>query len=155
MAVEVSADEVRIEHSVADQRATANLFLALYVVTAAAAFVAALFRPELLLGAIAFALFLVYWTWQVRRAQTDAVPWLVVVRPEELRRSAAGVDVRIRRREATRVRFSHRPGPRAMTLYVLDVRGGDGRRLLHISLPGHREATTLKAAFERWGWPVR
>jgi len=152
--MEASAREVRIEHSVADQRAVTNGFLVFYVLIAAAAFVAALFRPELLLGAVAFSLFLVYWTWQVRHAQADAVPWLVVLRPAELRHSAAGVDVRITRAEAGRVRLRNRPGGRTRTLYVLDVRGRDGRKLLQISLPGPDESTMLEAAFEQWGWPV-
>jgi hypothetical protein len=152
--MEASPTEVRIEHSVEDQRGVTRGFTLLYVVIAGVGLVAAAFRPELLLGAAFFALFLVYWSWQIRRAQADE-PWLVVLRPDELRHSAAGVDVRITRPEAARVTLRTRPGGRAMSVQVLQVRGRDGAKLLTLSLPGRDEATMLEAAFEEWGWPVR
>lgn len=153
--MELSPSEVRIEHSVADQRAVANGFTVFYVLIAAGLLVGTLFRPEMLLAAVFFALFLVYWRWQLGRAQAGAVPWLVVLTPTELRHTAVDADVRIHRGDAGRVRLTHRPGPRAMTLHVLDVRDRDGRKLLQISLPGQDEWTAMRAAFEEWGWPVR
>ena len=152
--MEASPTEVRIEHSVTDQRAVAHGFTLLYVLMGLVGLVAAVLKPELLPGAVFFALFLLYWTWQIRRAQPDE-PWLLVLRPEELRHTAAGVDVRIARAEAGRVTLRTRPGGRGMSIRVLQVRGRDGAKLLTISLPGRDEATMLEAAFEEWGWTVR
>ncbi len=152
--MEACPTEVRIEHSVADQRAVTHGFTLFYGLIGAVGLVAAVFRPELRLGAVFFALFLVYWSWQIRRARSDE-PWLVVLRPEELRHTAAGVDVRIARADAGRVTLRTRPGGRAMSIQVLQVRGRDGAKLLTISLPGRDETTMLEAAFEEWGWPVR
>jgi hypothetical protein len=77
-----------------------------------------------------------------------------VLTPGELRHSAAGVDVRVSRADAAEVRVEWKMGPR-MQMQVCKVRGGDGRDLLRVSLPGHDEAVVLEAAFEKWGWPVR
>jgi hypothetical protein len=151
--MEASSDEVRIEHSVADQHALARGFTLFYALIGAVGLVAAVFRPELLLGAVFFAAFLLWWSWRIRRARSDE-PWLVVLTAGELRHTAAGVDVRISRAEAGEVRLRARPGPR-MALHVLDVRDPAGAELLTVSLPGRDEATMLEAAFEEWGWPVR
>lgn len=150
--MEVSPSEVRIEHSVADQRALARAFTGLYTLLALGGLVAALVEPELLLGALFFAAFIGWWAWRVHRVQ-HREPWLVTLTPEELRHSTAGVDVRISRAEAGEVRVEERPGPR-MRLRVLEVRGRDGRELLTVSLPDPEAATMLEAAFEEWQWPV-
>src|SRR5690606_28687001 len=126
--MEVSPTEVRIEHSVEDQKAVTGAFTMMYVAIAVVGLVAGVFRPELMLGAVFFARFLVYWSWQVRRAQPDQ-PWVVVLRPDELRHTAAGVDVCIRRPEAGRVTLRTRPGGRATSIRVLQVRGHDGAKL--------------------------
>jgi hypothetical protein len=150
--MEASPTEVRIEHSVVDQRALARGFTVLYALIAAAGLVAVLFKPELLLGAVFFALFVAWWAWRIRRAQSDE-PWLVVLTPAELRHSTAGVDVRIARAEAGEVRLESRAGPR-MRLYLLKVRDPGGGELLVVSLPGKNESTMLEAGFEEWGWPI-
>jgi hypothetical protein len=153
--MEVAPDEVRIEHSVADQAALTRAFTGCYVVLALVGLVvAAFFRPELLLAVVLFAGMLVLWSWQVRRAQARAEPWLVVLTRHELRHSAVDVDVRISKVEVGDVRIVGRPGPR-MRLHVLEVRDPDGGNLLTVSLPGQDEATMLDAAFEEWGWPQR
>ncbi len=153
--MEVSPDEVRIEHSVDDQAALTRAFTGCYVALALVGLVvAALFRPELLLAVVVFAGMLAVWSWQVRRAQARAEPWLVVLTRHELRHSAVDVDVRISRAEVGDVRIVGRPGPR-MLLHVLEVRDPDGGKLLTVSLPGKPEATMLEAAFEEWGWPAR
>jgi hypothetical protein len=152
--MEASPTEVRIEHSVADQRALTRGFTVFYAAIAAAGLIATLFQPELLLGTVFFALVVAWWAWRVRRAQQSGKPWLVALTPVELRHSAAGVDVRIRRAEAGEVALDTRAGPR-MRLHVLEVRDADGNGLLTISLPGKDESTMLEAAFEEWGWPVR
>jgi hypothetical protein len=155
MTVEVSPEEIRIEHTVDDQVALTRAFTGCYVVLALVAFVvAAVVRPELLLVVVLFAGMLVLWSWQVRRAQERAEPWVVVLTPDELRHSAVGVDVRIQRSEAAEVHIVERPGPR-MRLHVLEVRDADGSDLLTVSLPGRDEATMLGAALEEWGWPTR
>lgn len=151
--MEASPTEVRIEHSVADQRALARGFTLLYAVLAAGGLVAVLFEPEILLGAVFFAGFVAWWAWRVRRARVDE-PWLVVLTPDELRHSAAGVDVRVSRAEAAQVRLEERAGPRTR-LQVLEVRGRAGEELLTVSLPGRDASTMLEAAFEEWGWPAR
>jgi hypothetical protein len=151
--MEASPTEVRIEHSVADQRALTRGFTVFYALIAAAGLVATLFQPELLLGTVFFALVVAWWSWRIRRAQANE-PWLVVLTPEELRHSGAGVDVRIARAEANEVVLETRAGPR-MRLHVLEVRGADGDELLTVSLAGRDESTVLEAAFEEWGWPVR
>ena len=150
--MEASPTEVRIEHSVADQRALSRGFTVFYALIAAAGLVATLFKPELLLGAAFFALFVAWWAWRIRRAQSNE-PWLVVLTPGELRHSRAGVDVRITRAEAGEVRLESRAGPR-MRLHLLKVRNPGGGELLTVSLPGRDESTMLEAAFEEWGWPV-
>jgi hypothetical protein len=150
--MEASPTEVRIEHSVVDQRALGRAFTVLYAVLAAAALVAALVKPELLLGALFLAALVAWWAWRVRRAQAE--PWLVVLTPTELRHSAAGVDVRISRADAAGVRVETKMGPR-MQMQVCKVRDPAGRDLLTVSLPGRKEAVMLEAAFEKWGWPVR
>jgi len=151
--MDASPTEVRIEHSVADQRALGRVFTGLYVLLVAAGLVAALVKPELLLAAVFFAAFVAWWAWQIRRAQSSE-PWLVVLTRGELRHTAAGVDIRVARAEAAEVRVESRMGPR-MQVQVLKVRGGDGRDLMTVSLPGRNEAAMLEAAFEEWGWPVR
>jgi hypothetical protein len=153
MGTEASPGEVRIEHSVADQRALARGFTVLYALMAAGGLVAVLLKPEILLGAVFFAGFVAWWAWRVRRAQ-GGEPWLLVLTPAELRHTAAGVDVRVARAEAARVRLEERAGPR-IRLQVLDVRGPDGAELLRLSLPGRDASVLLEAAFEEWGWPVR
>lgn len=150
--MDASPTEVRIEHSVADQRALARGFTVFYALIAAGILVGAIFRPELLLFGAFFALLLVWWAWRIRKAQTDE-PWLVVLTPVELRHTAAGTDVRIERSEAGRVRLMERTGPR-MRLQVLEVRSPDGTDLLTLSLPGRDESVMLEGAFEEWGWPV-
>ena len=151
--MEASPTEVRIEHSVADQRALARGFTVLYALIAAGGLVAVLFKPELLLGAVFFAGFVAWWAWRIRRAQSGE-PWLVVLSPAELRHSAGDADVRISRAEAGEVVLEARAGPR-MQLYVLKVRGAGGEKLLTVSLPGRNESTMLEAAFEEWGWPLK
>jgi hypothetical protein len=150
--MDASPTEVRIEHSVADQRALGRAFTVLYALLAAGGLVAAFVKPELLLGALFFAAFVAWWSWRIRRAQSE--PWLVVLTPDELRHTASGVDVRIARAEAAEVRVESRMGPR-MQIQVVKVRDADGHNLLAVSLPGHNEAVMLEAAFEEWGWPVR
>lgn len=155
MTIEASPTEVRIEHSVEDQAALTRAFTGLYVVLALVGLVvAALVRPELLLGAVFFAGFIAWWAWRIRHHQSSAVPWLVVLTPADLRHSAVDVDVRLAKAEVGDVRLAERPGPR-MRLHVLEVRGPDGADLLTVSLPGRNEATMLEAAFEEWGWPLR
>jgi hypothetical protein len=153
MEMEVSPTEVRIEHSVADQRALARGFTVMYAVIAAALLVAAIVKPELLLFGVFFALFVGWWAWRIRRAHSG-VPWVVLLTPAELRHTAAGVDVSISRSEAGEVRLEARPGPR-MTLQVLEVRAPGGRALLTLSLPGRDSSVALAAAFEEWDWPLR
>jgi hypothetical protein len=150
--METSPAEVRIEHSVVDQRALGRAFTVLYAVLAAAGLVAALVKPELVLVALFLAACVAWWSWRIRRAQAE--PWLVVLTPGELRHSAAGVDVRVARADAAEVRVEWKMGPR-MQMQVCKVRDADGRDLLTVSLPGHDEAVMLEAAFEKWGWPVR
>ncbi|HET9419720.1 MAG TPA: hypothetical protein VFO49_01200 [Nocardioides sp.] len=150
--MDASPTEVRIEHSVADQRSLGRAFIVLYALLAVAGLVAALVKPELLLGALFFAAFVAWWAWRIRRAQSE--PWLVLLTPDELRHTATGVDVRITRAEAAEVRVESRMGPR-MQIQVCKVRDRDGRDLLTVSLPGRNEAVMLEAAFEEWGWPVR
>ncbi len=150
--MEASPTEVRIEHSVVDQRTLGRAFIVLYAALAAAGLVAALVKPELLLAALFFAAFAAWWAWRIRRAQAE--PWLVVLTPGELRHSAAGVDVRISRADAAEVRVESKMGPR-MQMQVCKVRDGAGRDMLTVSLPGRNEAVMLEAAFEKWGWPVR
>lgn len=146
--------EVRIEHSVADQAALGRAFTTFYAVLALVGIAVALvLRPELLLGAAAFAVMVVGWRWQLRRAQAGAQPWLVQLTPSVLRHAHAGGEVVVAKGDAATVRIDDRPGPR-MRLHVLEVRGHDGRDLLTVSLPGRDEATMLEAAFEEWGWPV-
>jgi hypothetical protein len=146
--IEASPTEVRIEHSVAEQRALAGGFTFLYVVIV----VVTIFRHEALLFAAFFTLFVAWWAWRIRRAQGDQ-PWLVVLTPAGLRHSTNGVDIRITRSEAGAVRLRRQAGPR-MILHVLEVTGRDGAELLTVSLPGADDATMLEAAFEEWGWPV-
>jgi hypothetical protein len=150
--MDASPTEVRIEHSVTDQRALGRAFTVLYALLAAAGLVAALVKPELLLGALFFAAFVAWWAWRIRRAQSQ--PWLVILTPDELRHTAAGVDIRVSRAEAADVRVESRMGPR-MQIQVCKVRDAGGHDLLTVSLPGRNEAVMLEAAFEEWGWPVR
>jgi hypothetical protein len=150
--MDASPTEVRIEHTVTDQRALGRAFTVLYALLAAAGLVAALVKPELLLGALFFAAFVAWWAWRIRRGQSQ--PWLVVLTPDELRHTAAGVDIRVSRAEAADVRVESRMGPR-MQIQVCKVRDKGGHDLLTVSLPGRNEAVMLEAAFEEWGWPVR
>lgn len=152
--MEASPAEVRIEHSVADQAALGRAFTVFYAVLALIGLVVAAFiEPTLLFGAVFFASFIVWWAWRIRRAQATAVPWLVVLTPDELRHTHEGGDVRIRKAAAGNVRIEERPGPR-MRLHVVEVRGHQGEELVSVSLPGRNEATLLEAAFEEWGWPI-
>jgi hypothetical protein len=155
MSTSASPSEVRIEHSVADQAGLGRAFTVLYGALALGGLVAAaLVAPELLLGALFFAGFVLWWAWRVRNAAAGAVPWVVSLTPAELRHTHAGGDVRITKPEATKVKVGERAGPR-MRLHVLEVTGRDGEVLLSVSLPGRDEATLLEAALERWGWPVQ
>lgn len=152
--MEVTPSEVRIEHSVAHQAALTRTFTAFYAVLALAGLVAAaLVEPELLLGAAFFAAFVLWWAWRIRRHQASAVPWVVVLTPDELRHTHQDGEVRIVKTEAAEVRVVERPGPR-MRLHVVEVRGQQGEELLTVSLPGRDEATMLEAGFEAWGWPI-
>lgn len=154
MPMHASPSEVRIEHSVADQAALGRAFTGFYAGLALIGLVvAALVEPTLLLGAVFFAAFIVWWAWRLRRAQATAEPWVVVLTPDELRHSHEGADVRITKPEAGLARIDDRPGPR-MRLHVLEIRDHADEVLVSISLPGRDEATMLEAALEEWGWPV-
>ena len=153
MAMEASPTEVRIEHSVADQRALGRAFTGLCALLVVGGLVAFLVKPELLLGALFLAAFVAWWAWRIRREQSEE-PWLVLLTPGELRHTHAGVEVRISRAEAAEVRVESKMGPR-MSMHVVKVRDRDGHDLLTVSLPGHNEAVRLEAAFKEWGWPVR
>ena len=152
--MKVSPSEVRIEHSVADQAALGRAFTRFYVALAVIGVVlAALIEPEWLLGAGFFAAFVAWWAWRLRRTQASAVPWVVLLTPDELRHTHQDGDVRITKAAAAEVRVVERTGPR-MRLHVVEVSGHRGEELLSLSLPGRNEATALEAAFEEWGWPV-
>ena len=152
--VGTSPAEVRIEHSVADQIALRRAFTGFYAVLAAIGLViAVLVDPAWLLGAGFFAVFVAWWAWRIRRTQAAAVPWVVVLTPDELRHTHQAGEVRVLKAEALEVRVAERPGPR-MRLHVVEVRGHQDEELLSLSLPGRDEATILEAAFEEWGWPL-
>jgi hypothetical protein len=152
--MEISPSEVRIEHSVADQIALRRAFTGVYTVLAAIGLVVAvLVEPQLLLGALFFAGIIVWWAFRMRRAQTTAQPWVVVLTRHELRHTHEGGDVRVLKAEAGEVQVAERTGPR-VRLHVLEVKGRQGEELMAISLPGRNEATALEAAFEEWGWPL-
>ena len=152
--MEISPSEVRIEHSVADQIALRRAFTWVYAVLAAIGLVvAAVVDRAWLLGAVFFAAFVGWWAWRIRRHEASAVPWVVVLTPDELRHTHKSGDVRVLKAEAGEVQVAERTGPR-MRLHVLEVKGRQGEELVTLSLPGRNEATALEAAFEEWGWPV-
>ncbi len=152
--MDVSPSEVRIEHSVADQVALRRSFTGLYAVLAGIGVVVAVFFvPELRLGAAFFVALVLWWVWSMRRHEATAVPWVVVLTPDELRHTHRDGDVRILKAGAAKVRLVQRTGPRRL-LHVLEVRGRQDEDLLTISLPGRDESTMLEAAFEEWGWPL-
>jgi hypothetical protein len=152
--MEISPSEVRIEHSVADQIALRRAFTRLYAALAAVGLVVAAFVDRAwLLGAAFFAVFVAWWAWRIRRTQAAAVPWVVVLTPDELRHTHQDGDVRVLKAEAGEVQVADRAGPR-MRLHVLEVKGHQGEELVAISLPGRNEATALEASFEEWGWPL-
>lgn len=149
----VSPNEVRIEHSVSDQRAVINALTGVYVLLAVCLLVAGAFAmPDLLPGAAFFVGVLVWWCWRIRRTRDGGQPWRIVLTPAQLRHTAAGVDITFCRSEVRKVQVKPQGGPVHLT--VLAVDGRDHRTLLTVSLPGPTAAVALKAAFEAWGWPV-